>query len=98
MKGYKTFPGLKLEWIYDQPFLIAGRSARKKLPAVTPLNATAARIWTELTLGQEMEQIAWELADDYDLEKEQALRDVMAFCGDLLEKGYLIRLEDSDAG
>lgn len=93
MDGYSTLPGLSLEWIYDQPFLIAGRAARRRLPAVTPLNSTAARIWDALRQGKDPERIAQELAADYGLEQEHALSDVTGFCKQLLEAGYLISRE-----
>ena len=98
MNGYKTYPGCNLEWIFDQPFLIADRSARKKFPAVMPLNVTAAQIWGALCLGKNPDLISQELAEDYNLDKERVLNDVMAFCEDLFEKGYLIRQGEMNAG
>ena len=93
MGSYETYPGLLLEWVYDEPFLIAGRSSRKGLPAVTPLNSTAARIWDALRQGKDPELIAQELAEDYGLEQEHALSDVTGFCKQLIEAGYLISRE-----
>lgn len=93
MEYFKTRHGFKLEFIFDQPYLLAAGSLRRTFPAVTPLNETAAFIWTCLSNGKNVECTAEEIALRYNAEKEQVLRDALMFCRDLADKGYLIRQE-----
>jgi hypothetical protein len=56
---------------------------------VLGLNPTGSFIWARINTASE-EEIALELAREFDVEEEQARSDVRAFVGRLRDRGFLV--------
>lgn len=97
MNTYTIRPGFALVEVFSQPYLMASRSLRKIFPVMTPLNATGAKIWSGFAEGESLDHIVKKIADHYCVEDNLVRRDVIHFCLNLIEKGYLIQTEVLDA-
>ncbi|WP_287152544.1 PqqD family protein [Candidatus Solincola tengchongensis] len=74
--------GIAWRMIEDEAVLVNVRSDE-----VLHLNPTASYLWSRLDGERSLEEIAEAMTLEFEVEKEEALRDVMDFASRLLEKG-----------
>lgn len=55
------------------------------------LNCVGAEIWKRMESGQQMEQIAQELAREYEVEVEEVRKDIADFCKQLNTYGVIAK-------
>lgn len=55
------------------------------------LDGVGKRIWESVSEGESLAETAAVIASEYEVEEEQALKDVLAFASDLVERGLLAR-------
>jgi len=97
MDIFNTSDGFKKIYIYDYPFLLAKKEARKRYPVLTPLNETADRIWTGVSQKKSLYEIASEISTEYNIDSDNAYDDVQMFCNAMEKKGYLYRMNDGES-
>lgn len=90
MMQYHAVPGFRRVDIFGNAYLAAGKEKRKSFAAVSFLNEMAALIWDRISDGESPETIATAISYEYDVEYDQALQDVLSFCKDLCNKGFLM--------
>ena len=55
------------------------------------LDGVGKRIWESVSEGNSLADTAAVITSEYEVEEEQALKDVIAFASDLVERGLLAR-------
>lgn len=86
---YKIKKGILLEYICEQPILIASEEAEPDIPYMKQLNETAGLYCRQLLDGVTFDQLNEFALDQYDGDPEQIKRDLMSFLLLLQEEGYL---------
>jgi len=90
MMQYHAVPGFTRVDIFGDAYLVAGKEKRKSSAAISFLNEMAALIWDSISRGESPESIALAISDEYEVKYDQALQDVLSFCKDLCNKGFLL--------
>ena len=62
------------------------------------LDDVGARLWAGLEAGRNVQEIAKEIAAEYDVTPERALSDLVTLGDELLAKGLLVRGEGHEGG
>lgn len=83
----KIKEGYVLRNIAGESIIIPTGGAYADTRAIITLNDTAALIWKLLTEGKEIEAIVSAICDEYEVKYDSAMRDVSAFCAELIKRG-----------
>lgn len=82
--------GFVLREVAGQIMVIATGEASKDFHGMIRLNATGKDIWEQLQSGLEEKEIVQNLANKYEIDKEQAKQDVDTFLGKMKEMGFIV--------
>ena len=85
----KLKDGFILKEIAGQTVVVATGEAGKSFNGLIKLNSTAKEIWKRLEEGKEAGEIAGHLTELFDIDREQAEKDVESFIKILIEKGFM---------
>lgn len=93
--NYRIQEGLVMETICGTSLLISTLEARKYCPYVMQLNEAAAYIWKMLFNGEMINEMAAQIAMDFEISVDEAYEALNSFLRELVEKNYLIiEMED----
>ena len=73
--------------IVGEVVLVPIRRTVGQLDSIYSLNEIAARIWNLIDGTRSIGRIAEQIADEYDVEREVAIRDTAELCKELIELG-----------
>ncbi len=82
--------GFVLREVAGQAMVIATGEASKDFYGMIKLNETGKEIWSTLQEGKSQAEIVAHLQDKYEVEAEQAEKDVAAFINQMEEMGFLV--------
>ena len=85
----KLKDGFILKEIAGQTVVVATGEAGKSFNGLIKLNSTAKEIWECLEEGKEAGEIAEHLTELFDIDREQAEKDVESIIKILVEKGFM---------
>ncbi len=85
----KIKDGFILREVADSFIVVAVGDAVKNFKGVINLNETGALLWKTLQNGAEEKDLVDALLDNYEVEKELAEKDVLAFITKLTEAGLI---------
>lgn len=75
--------------VAGQAVAVATGEASKSFHGMIKLNSTGSKIWSRIEAGDNETVIADSLANEYDIDPEQALADVTAFIARMREIGIV---------
>ena len=82
--------GFVLREVAGQAMVIATGEASKDFYGMIKLNETGKEIWQTMQEGKSQAEIVCHLQDKYEVDAEQAQRDVVAFVDQMKEMGFLV--------
>lgn len=93
---YKARPGIEFLHVCGVHMLVGTRATWDVCPHMTELSKGAAIAWPLLAEGQKPHAVAEILADFFHRPVEEAEEMLPVFIQQLVDKGYLIEIEDSE--
>ena len=82
--------GFVLREVAGQTMVIATGEASKDFHGMIKLNSTGKVIWSGLQEGLSENEIAECLAEQFDVQSEQAMKDTRAFIRQMEEMGFMV--------
>jgi len=91
---YKMQEGILLEYICDQPILIATDQVESECPFMKQLNETAGMYCQQLINGATFEQLYQFAMDQFEGDAELIRKDLNTFLSIMQKEGYLVIEEE----
>lgn len=85
----KIKEGFVLRRVMGNYVVVAVGAASKKFRGMIKLNATAAEVWKGIEKGLSADEICDGICEEYEVEREIALRDVEKVIGELVANGFV---------
>ncbi len=89
MTRYRQSERVVARQVRGEHILVPVASSKEALDSIYVLNETASFIWERVGEGRSGEEIACNLAEEYDVTREEALDDTRAVLCGLLETGTI---------
>lgn len=86
----KICEGFVKRELMGETVLVPTGKAGEKVKGMIRLNSTGAYIWDKVEAGMEIPEIADKLCDDYEVEREKALKDVQKIVDEMKKAGVFV--------